>query len=313
MADIIFHHYPTSPFAEKVRLILGYKQLAWKSVIIPSIMPKPDVVALTGGYRKTPVLQIGADIYCDTALIADVLEHLQPAPALYSTSNSAHSKGMARTLAHWADNTLFWAAMAYNLQPKGLAHMFARVPPEAAKAFAEDRKAMSVGMMRLRPADAAGAYRSYLRRLSDMLDERPFLLGDAPCITDFAMFHPLWFARVNTPVMADIFDATPAVLAWMDRMAAIGHGTMEKFSAAEAIAVAAAATPAALHDEPFQDEHGIALGSQVTVSGEIFGPEPTAGELIAATRMHYTLRRSDERAGTVHVHFPRIGYQLKAA
>lgn len=309
MADIILHHYPTSPFAEKARLMLGYKQLPWKSVLIPSIMPKPDVVALTGGYRKTPVLQIGADIYCDTALIADVLEHLQPAPTLYP----AHSKGMARTLAHWADNTLFWTAMAYNLQPKGFAHMFSRVSPEAAKAFAEDRKAMSVGMMRLRPADAAGAYRSYLRRLSDMLDDHPFLLGDAPCITDFAMFHPLWFTRVNTPVVADIFDATPAVLAWMDRMAAIGHGTMEKFSAAEAIAVAAAATPAALHDEPFRDEHGIALGSQVTVSGESFGPEPTAGELIAATRMHYTLRRTDERVGTVHVHFPRIGYQLKAA
>ena len=307
MADIILHHYPTSPFAEKTRLMLGYKRLPWKSVIIPSIMPKPDVVALTGGYRKTPVLQVGADIYCDTALISDVLEHLQPEPTFYP----AHSKGMARTLAHWADTTLFWTAMAHNLQPKGFAHLFGQAPPEAAKAFAEDRKAMSQGMMRLRPADAAGAFRSYLRRLSDMLDGQPFLLGNTPCVTDFSMFHPLWFTRVQTPVMADIFDATPAVLDWMDRMAAIGHGAKEKFSAAEAIAVAAAATPAPLHDEPFQDEHGIALGSQVTVSSDSFGPEPTAGELIAATRMHYTLRRTDERAGTVHVHFPRIGYQLK--
>jgi hypothetical protein len=88
---------------------------------------------------------------------------------------------------------------------------------------------------------------------------------------------------------------------------------MEKFTAVEAMAVAAAATPAALPDELFLDEHGLALGSQVTVNSESFGPEATAGELIAATRMHYTLRRTDERAGTVHVHFPRIGYQLKAA
>jgi len=115
MADLILHHYPTSPFAEKVRLILGYKKLAWKSVIIPMIMPKPDVAALTGGYRKTPVLQIGADIYCDTALIADVLEHLQPEPSLYPEP----SKGMGRTLAQWADTTLFWTAMAYNFQPAG--------------------------------------------------------------------------------------------------------------------------------------------------------------------------------------------------
>jgi len=309
MSELILHHYPMSPFAEKTRLMLGYKKLPWKSVIIPAVMPKPDVVALTGGYRRTPVLQIGADIYCDTALIADVLEHLQPEPTLYPEP----SKGMARTLAHWADNTLFWTAMAFNFQPKGRDQVFGNAPPEAARAFGEDRKAMSGGMTRLRPADAAAAYKSYLRRLSDMLDDWPFLLGEVPCITDFAMVHPLWFTRVRTSVLADILNATPAVLEWMDRMAAIGHGSLEKFSASDAIAVAAAATPLPLHDDIFQDEHGIALGSRVRISSESFGPEATEGELMAATRMHYTLRRSDERAGIVHVHFPRIGYSLNAA
>ena len=72
-----------SPFAEKIRLIFGFKNLHWSSVLIPNIMPKPDLTALTGGYRKTPVLQIGADIYCDTALIADVLEEHSPHPTLY--------------------------------------------------------------------------------------------------------------------------------------------------------------------------------------------------------------------------------------
>ena len=308
MPDLILHHYPSSPFAEKTRLMLGYKKLAWKSVIIPAISPKPDVVALTGGYRKTPVLQIGADIYCDTALISDVLEHLQPAPSLYPEP----SKGLSRTLAHWADNTLFWTAMAFNMQPKGLAQLFAKATPEAASAFGEDRRAMSAGMARLRPADAAAAYKSYLRRVSDMLDDRPFLLGDVPCVADFAMYHPLWFTRTRTPVLADILTNTPAVLDWMDRMAAIGHGESEKFSPADAIAVAAAATPAELADDVFQDDHGIPLGSMVTISGESFGPEPAHGELMAATRMHITLRRTDERAGLVHVHFPRIGYALRA-
>lgn len=81
MSEPILHHYPVSPFAEKVRAMLGFKGLAWKSVQIPLILPKPDVVALTGGYRKTPILQLGADIYCDTALIARVLERLAPAPS----------------------------------------------------------------------------------------------------------------------------------------------------------------------------------------------------------------------------------------
>ncbi|MFZ3127757.1 MAG: glutathione S-transferase family protein, partial [Rhodoferax sp.] len=290
MADLILHHYPTSPFSEKVRLVLGYKKLAWKSVIIPAIMPKPDVLALTGGYRKTPFLQIGADVYCDSALICDVLEQRQPTPTLYP----AAQQGLARVLAQWADTTLFWAAMAYNLQPKGAAAMFDGAPVEAAKAFGADRAAMSAGMTRLRPADATAAYKSYLRRLASMLDGQDFLLGSTPCVADFAAYHPLWFSRVRVPVMADILDATPAVLAWMDRMAALGHGPMEKLSATESIAVCAQSTPLlAPIDTVFQDEHGIPLGSRVTVAAETFGQEATEGELLAATRTRYTLRRTD--------------------
>jgi glutathione S-transferase len=313
MPDLILHHYPNSPFSEKIRMILGYKKLAWKSVIIPNIMPKPDVLALTGGYRKTPFLQIGADIYCDTALIADVLEHVQPVPAVYPQPG----KGLARTLAQWADGTLFWAAMAYNFGPQGAAQMFAGAPPEVAQAFGEDRKAMSSTMLRLRPADATAAYKSYLRRLSDMLDGQPYLLGKMPCIFDFAAYHPLWFTRVRTPVLADILAATPAVIGWMDRLQAVGHGQMEKSDAAQAISTAASAEPLALGhgiltDSTFQDEHGLALGSRVSIGAESFGPETTEGILLAATRTHYSLSRHDDRAGTVHVHFPRIGYVLKA-
>ena len=308
MTDIILHHYPTSPFSEKVRLVLGYKQLAWKSVIVPSIMPKLDVQALTGGYRKTPFLQIGSDVYCDSALMCDVLEHIQPTPTLYPDSH----KGLARVLAQWADTTLFWAAMAYNLQPKGAMTMF--TSPEMAKAFGADRGAMAAGMNRLRPADATAAYKSYLRRISNMLDGQDFLMGNTPCVADFSTYHPLWFSRVRVSVMADILDATPQVLQWMDRMAALGHGSFDKMNATEAIAVCAASAGAtAQNDETFQDEHGIPLGSQVTIAAESFGPEATEGELVATTRTRYTLKRVDDRAGVVHVHFPRIGYVLKAA
>jgi glutathione S-transferase len=306
--DIVLHHYPLSPFAEKVRAVLGFKQLAWKSVIIPAVMPKPDVVALTGGYRKTPILQIGRDVYCDTALICDVLEHLKPSPALYP----AEQKGLARVLAQWADTFLFWASMAYNFQPKGAAAVFADAAPEAAQAFGADRAAMRGGMARQFPGDAAAAYKSYLRRLADMLDSQDYLLGESPSIADFAAYHPLWFTRTQVPVLADILSSTPAVLAWMDRIQAFGHGNIEKFSSGDALALCAASTQGfALHDSRFQDEHGIPLGSQVTIAAESFGTETTQGELVGASRTRYTLHRQDERAGTVLVHFPRIGYVLK--
>ena len=307
MSDILLHHYPNSPFAEKIRLVLGYKQLPWKSVFIPMIMPKPDLTALTGGYRKTPVLQIGADIYCDTALICDVLEHLAPTPTLYPEA----VKGAARIVAQWADGTLFPAAMAYNFQPAGVAQVFAGAPAEGVQAFVADRAAMRGGAPRMPSADAAAAYKSYLRRLASMLHGQDFLFGAQPCIADFAAYPPLWFTQTLTPALAGIFDATPEVKAWMARMQSIGHGTASKCSSQEAVEVAQAATPAALQEEAFQDEHGIPLGSQVVVAADTFGQEPTEGELIAATRTRYSLRRTDPRAGTVHVHFPRVGFTLK--
>ena len=314
MNDLILHHYASSPFSEKVRLILGHKKLPWKSVLVPAILPKPDVIALTGGYRRTPFLQGGADIYCDTALSCDVLEHLRPEPTLYPP----HLKGVCRIFAQWADSSLFWAAMAYNLPPRGAAHVFAKAPPDAAKAFAEDRKAMAGNMVRLRPGDATSAYRSYLRRIANMVDEHDFLFGMDPCVADFAAYHGIWYTRTQVPVLADILNATPSVGEWANRMAAIGHGASSKLTAADAIAIAKVAEPAAkganlLIDSAFQDDHNIALGTRVTITPESFGNEPTEGELVAATRTHYTLRREDARAGVVHVHFPRIGYVLRAA
>jgi len=307
MTDIILHHYPTSPFSEKIRLILAYKKLAWKSVIIPSIMPKPDVVALTGGYRKTPFMQIGADIYCDSALICDQLERIQSRPSLYP----AAIEGTARIVAQWADTTLFWAAMGHNLSAKGAAQLFAGAPPEALKAFGEDRGKMRGGMVRLSPTDATAAYTVYLSRLEAMLEQTTYLLSSEPTVADFAVYHPLWFTRTCTPVMADILLAAPRVLAWMDRLAAISYDNPEKFNATGAIALAARSTPLTVSTNAFQDALGIPVGSTVSIAAESFGAETTEGELLSVTANETIVRRHDERAGTLHVHFPRVGYVLK--
>jgi glutathione S-transferase len=306
---LILHHYPMSPFSEKVRAVLGFKQLAWQSVIIPAIMPKPDLLALTGGYRKTPVLQIGADIYCDTTLICDVLERLAPTPSLYPDGvNSA----LASIVAQWADSALFWAAMSYNLQKPGMDELFSGLPAQVVKDFAADRSAMATGLARPRPRDATVAYRVYLQRLESMLQGSAFLLGQAPCLADFAAYHPLWFTRNLVPGMASILNTVPVVLDWMARMEAFGHGAMSHSSASESIAVSLDSVRASgQNDSEFQDDHGIPLGSLVSISAESFGSEPTVGVLVEATHDHYTLCREDARAGIVRVHFPRVGYALR--
>ena len=309
MSALILHHYPTSPFAEKVRLIMGYKKLSWQGVTIPMVMPKPDLMPLTGGYRRTPVLQIGADIYCDTSLICTMLDHVQPEPSLYGS----HAKGLVRTVAQWADNIVFPVAMGYNFQPAGAAHVFASTDPEVVKVFAQDRQAMRGGASRMPAADATGAYKNYLRRVSSMLEGQDFVLGSQPTLADFSIYHSVWFTVVKVPLLAGILDTTPLVKAWVARMQAFGHGINSELSATDAINVAHDATPLDVSKEVFQDEHGIPLGTQVIVHAESFGTEPTQGELVAATRTRYSLRRNDPRTGSVHVHFPRNGFILKRA
>ncbi|GCL61847.1 glutathione S-transferase family protein [Pseudaquabacterium pictum] len=304
MPDLILHHYPMSPFAEKVRLILGHKGLAWRSVHIPPVMPKPDVTALTGGYRKTPVLQIGADIYCDTALIARVLDGLQPAPTLY-----AATAPLAVPLAQWADATLFQAAVVWAMQPGGIQAILGDPSPETLKAFAADRAAMRGIAPRITLADGAVQIRAHLAALDAQLAAGgPWLFGAAPTIADFSVGHCLWFIRLAKPV-AHLLAEFLAVSAWLERLLAIGHGAHSPMASGDAVATAAAAgshAPVAV-----QPGLGFEAGQAVTVFATDYGADPVAGTLVGLTPTSVTLRRSDDRAGTVQVHFPRFGFQIK--
>lgn len=312
MNSIYFHHYRVSPFAEKVRAMFGYKGLAWYSVTQPMIMPKPDLTALTGGYRRIPVMQIGNQVICDTALMTDVLDCISPNNRLIPPEQ----EGLARSLAQWADGQLFPVAMAHNFSPAGAQHVFQGQAPEALAAFAADRQAMRGGAARMHPHDASGIYKQYLRRIASLLKGQDFVLGSAPSVADFSIYHPLWFTRNIVPPVANILDSTPEVIAWIDRMAAFGTGTVAQSSVEDSLAACATVIDPVTLFGPntlFVDEHGIALGERVSIAAESFGVEATEGELVAATASRYTLRRVDARAGEVFVSFPRVGFTLRRA
>ncbi|WP_439887702.1 glutathione S-transferase family protein [Pseudomonas sp. MBLB4123] len=309
MHELILHHYPTSPFAEKARLMLGFKQLSWRSVMIPPLMPKPDLTALTGGYRKTPVLQVGADIYCDTALIARRLEAEKLTPTLFPEGQEFN----VATLAQWADSVVFQHAVSLVFQPESIAVRFATLPPEFLKSFMADRGALFSGgqASRLPLEQAKHQWPTLMARLQQQLarEEGDFLFGE-PSLADFALAHALWFLR-GTPVTAPLVDDYPEIAAWLARVLGFGHGSLSEMSAEEAIAVAREATPAALPEEAFVDPNGFAPGQRVAIAAVDYGVDPVEGELLFCGAEELILRREDPRAGVVHVHFPRLGFRLE--
>ncbi len=305
MTDLILHHYAGSPFSQKVRLVLGFKGLAWRSVTVPVMLPKPDVIALTGGYRRTPFLQVGADIYCDSALMCKAIEAHAPQPTLWP----APSRGLADIVAQWADAALFWTAVPYTLQPAGAAHIFQGAPPEFLAAFRADRAAMTPGMRRPSTEDAHAQLSTYLERLERMLaDGRSFLLGEAPCIADFSVAQSVWYMH-RAPPIAERLVPYERLLDWYLRVDAFGQGTPTPMTGDEAIAVSAAAGG---HEMcTVEPGAGLAEGDAVSVNASDYAADPVDGALVGLTRDEVVVERRDARAGTLHVHFPRIGFQLK--
>jgi glutathione S-transferase len=306
MTEPVLHHYPASPFAEKARLMLGFKRLPWKSVQIPLFMPKPDVIALTGGYRRTPILQLGADVYCDTALIARVLERIAPSPSFFPQGDTY----AVLAAAQFADTTLFWNTVPVGFTPGGgmMTLYFKDATPEYLQAFGKDRSAYRAGARRGPAHECRAILAGLLVKIEAQL-AGDFLFGAAPCYADFSLYHALWPIWLPQDLRA-ILKPHPRTLAFMERMTAFGHGKSTEASSADAIQIARSSTPEPVKNAVALETNGIALGAQASVMPIDTGLDPVTGELMQASADEFVIRRTDSRAGTVQVHFPRFGYQI---
>lgn len=301
--DIYLHHYPPSLFSEKIRLLLGYLQLPWHSVIIPSIMPRPLLMPLSGGYRKTPVLQIGANVYCDSKIIATALARHAGNTSLFARGFTAHR------VADWADGTLFPVTVALNFSPRAVQAMMGSFPPEEAAAFQKDRADLTQGAsITSFSAEAAEGYLHHcLAELDGSVDDG-YLFGEEPSIADFSLYHCLWFLN-NNPVNAPLLDRYGAVREWMARMAAFGHGAMEDSDGEAALAAARAAEPvlpALVNALPER----FALGDTVSVTPVDYGRVPVVGTLAAWSTDEVVIRRQTAETGQVLNHFPAAGFEV---
>jgi glutathione S-transferase len=308
MSEIILHHYPSSPFAEKVRIALGLKQLAWRSVNIPVIAPKPDLMPLTGGYRKTPVMQIGADIYCDTQCILRELERRFPQPSLYRGTDA----GTANALAFWADRNLFSPAVTLVMAGRGASGF---LTPE----FIADRSRFigrEIDPERIKQAapimlDQLRAQMGWLERI--LADGRPFLQGAQATVFDCAAYHPCWFIAANSGAEAAPLGEFPALRAWMKRVEQLGHGAPSELDAKQALTIARDATPQVTRQADPHDPMGRKPGARVAIVPDDNGRDPVVGELLYSTRDEIAIARVDPQVGEVAVHFPRAGFMVTPA
>ncbi len=271
-------------------------------------MPKPDLVALTGGYRKTPVLQQGNHIYCDTRLIARVIDNQSPHESVYPEALSL----TANTIAQWADQQLFSIAVALAFSPAGFAAFSQGVPEKFVDAFLIERAKMREGATGLSmEADTALALLTiYLQQMNQQLQKKgPYLCGEPLTIADLSVYHCLWFINNNDGVRP-LLEGYEQIQTWQKTMSSIGHGSTTMLDAEAAINIAKSADKAVFSNEDFVTVGAIAQGTEVSITPTDYGIVPVVGELVVSKVDELAIKRIDERAGEVYVHFPRLGYKV---
>ena len=304
MDQLILHNYDFSNYAEKVRVALGYKDLDWASVIIPPVLPKPDLVPLTGGYRRTPVLQIGADVYCDTRLIVKVLDRLSPQRPLFPPA----TLGMATAIAAWAESELVRPLILYvsginqDVMPREL-----RTDRAKMRGLPEP----SVEAIMRAAQRNAPLVRVQLPLIENMLaDGREWICGDRFSVADLAVYHPLWFITDRTDRLQHELTLYRAIQAWMARIRALGHGRQTTMSAADALDIARDALPLPPGRSSSQPEDP-QPGSLVSIRPDDYAKDNISGELVFIDDTEIAILTHHERVGDVVVHFPRVGYDLR--
>lgn len=298
----IIHHYPQSPASEKVRVFLGLKSIGWRSVIIPRVPPKPMVMPLTGGFRLTPIMQIGADIYCDSFCIIDELEKRFPNPSLLPEAGTSEDW----TLGSWNDSALFKTAIAIVFSD-GLDHM-----PEG---FAEDRISLYFDnadqdtYFTEKLAENLATIRRFFSEIDAVVNGQKFIHGKSPSVSDALAYYIAWFLRGRFSGGPELLAAFPDMEAWETRVREYGYGRVTDFSAKDALNEARDSTPLSGLGISCDADLGLSIGQMISVRPDD-DENTSVGELVTLTDDRITLRRTDAQVGDVNVHFPRSGYVL---
>ncbi|KAF9195044.1 hypothetical protein BGZ49_003108, partial [Haplosporangium sp. Z 27] len=323
--EVILHHYQGSPYAEKVIAALRVKGIPWYSVPTSPMMPRPLLEPLTHGYRRIPVMQIGNNIYCDTALILDELERRYPEENASLPSYPGAGTAIAGIISTWVDKQLFnnikdqmpWGATP---EEQKLSPMHAAF---GSKEFLADRSQLSGG----RPINTEAIKKAQpflLDQLISNLDtlehtlrgpmqalqqnrfprpEGGWILGTVlPSVADFSAYAMIWWllsskraTRYVTP------DAYPCIFEWYKQMNECmtkhRHPTQDRvrISGEKALDTARQASKGPNHgfiatNEQVHREENRKIGDFVSVSPNDYGKVPVKGQILEITHRRVSIR-----------------------
>jgi glutathione S-transferase len=298
----ILYHYLASPYSEKLRLALGVAGIQWGSVIVPQQPPRPFLDVFLSGYRRIPVLQIGAHFYCDSALafdaLAEVSDRLKPAGHLSRTNE---------LLRRHAEDRIFFAVIAA-ASPISVLRLLAQdLGFFGLFRFLKDRSDMMKGstVEKLSQRAAARLVKDFVEQLNGLLKQDRFLGGAHAGYLDLCCYHPLWMASViNRETLSAL---PPLVQAWMQRVAALGHGSPMPICQNE------------IHDkviaDRFQNFVGevsgpFEQGSLVSVRPTDYARDSTEGYLVLLDEYQCVIKRNAPSGDAVFLHFPTIGFEV---
>lgn len=299
---MLLHHYALSPFSEKIRLMLGYQQQSWSSFVVAPLPPRPVTDALTGGYRRIPILQQGADVLCDSKLIAHDLSRQLQAPELdYWQLNQEQQQ-----LADYLDSEFLFVALNSCPPLKLLGLLKQSLSVWGLARFMWDRLGIA---KEAKEGGSKGGYRRYRQQLQSLEQQlqQPFLYGDSPNYVDFCLYPSLWFVMAKAE--QSLPEPLPKLTAWFKRMQAFGHGDIQELSRGEVARLAQEHTPKTL----VQTDNHPMLDKPVSVGPLDYARDQTQGTLVAVTAHRWVIKQKTERFGDVHIHFPNTGYALRDA
>ncbi|MGC6517512.1 MAG: glutathione S-transferase family protein [Candidatus Puniceispirillaceae bacterium] len=302
MPDIIFHHYPQSPVAEKVRCAFGMKSATWQSVEIPRVPPKPLLMPLTGGYRRTPVAQIGADIYGDSQNIFRMLDEVIETPKLMN--------GLSMMMAGYCESVLFSLCVRLILT-----HAMDGAP----EGFINDRGSIyfDKGWTKEQMKADLPAFEAQLQAGLSMIESHaaqngPFLFGSQPNQADANLHYLLWFIHGRWDRGPEFLSQFPNLMEIEQAMTDIGHGTSSDLSAEQALEIAAHAQPQSPTGIACYNPQNLTVGDEVVVrqAGDTADPDIT-GRLRFLDETRISLDLHDEQIGDIALHLPVLGYMIK--